>query len=382
MNEIRRESARRPSVFRPSRRPRGHRFGEVRRIAAAAFAVAVAAFVLPGALAWAGADSDPPAVDTIEVRARAVRSAIEFDATLEAVRQSTVAAQVNGNVVERFVHAGDRVRAGQPLVRIDERDAQAAVVRSDAAIAQARAERFDAQAAWERNRTLVERGFLSRAALDTSQARLDAARAAEQQAVAGARQAALARSFTTVSAPYDGLVLATHVDAGDLAAPGRAVATLYEPGAIRAVVHVPLSMSSAVQDASRVEVRFASGQTLVPALRTFVPGVDPVAQTRELRLEFAAGAKVPGVPGQRARVRFDGAEALRRTIPQRAVLRRGELDAVYVARGDRFALRAIRLGSAYGDEIEVLGGLADGERIAADPVRAGLAAATPRVAAR
>lgn len=345
-------------------------------------AVAAAAFALPGAHSWAFADSDPPAVDTIEVRARPVRSAVEFDATLEAVRQSTVAAQVSGNVVERFVRAGDRVRAGQPLVRIDERDTQAAVVRSDAAIAQARAERFDAQAAWERNRTLVERGFLSRAALDSSQARLDAARAAEQQAVAGARQAALARSFTTVAAPYDGLVLATHVDAGDLAAPGRAVATVYEPGAIRVVVHVPLSALPAVEGAGGVEVRFASGQTLVPALRTLVPGVDPVAQTRELRLEFAAAAKVPGVPGQRARVRFDGAEALRRTIPQRAVLRRGELDAVYVARGDRFALRAIRLGSAYGDEVEVLGGLADGERIAADPVRAGLAAATPRLAAR
>ncbi|MCD6679954.1 MAG: efflux RND transporter periplasmic adaptor subunit [Burkholderiaceae bacterium] len=343
--------------------------------------LAVTATALSGAAA-VGAESDPPAVDTIEVRARAVRSTLEFDATLEAVRQSTVAAQVSGNVVERYVRAGDSVRAGQPLVRIDERDAQAAVARTDAAIAQARAERIDAQAAWERNRMLVERGFLSRAALDASQARLDAARASEQQAAAGAKQAALARSFTSVVAPYDGVVLATLVDAGDFAAPGRGVATLYQPGALRVVVQVPLSALPSAQHADDVVVTFADGQTLVPAVRTFVPGVDPVAQTRELRLEFADAVKLPGVPGQRARVRFDGAEVVRRTLPQRAVLRRGELDAVYVVRDDRFALRAIRLGRSHGDEVEVLGGLADGEKVAADPVRAGLATAVPRAAAR
>ncbi|MDT3677954.1 MAG: efflux RND transporter periplasmic adaptor subunit [Burkholderiaceae bacterium] len=352
----------------------------VRRCAAAA--ITAAALLSSGAATAAPDESDPPAVDTVNLRAGPVRSALEFDATLEAVRQSTVAAQVSGNVVERYIRAGDHVRAGQPLVRIDERDAQAALARSDAAIAQARAERTDAQAAWERNRTLVERGFLSRSALDASQARLDAARAAEQQAVAGSRQAALARSFTTVVAPYDGVVLATLVDAGDLAAPGRGVVTMYQPGAIRVVVQVPLSALPSAQDAGDVVVIFANGQSLVPTVRTFVPGVDPVAQTRELRLEFADSVKPPGVPGQRARVRFDGAEVVRKTIPQRAVLRRGELDAVYVVRGDRFALRAVRLGRNYGDEVEVLGGLADGEKVAADPVRAGLAAAVPRAVAR
>lgn len=363
----------------PPARP-GRRLGRIRGFVVAVAAAGVVA--LSGAAVGADTEPDTPAVDTVAVRARPVRSAFEFDATLEAVRQSTVAAQVSGNIVERFVRAGDSVRAGQSLVRIDERDAQAAVARSEAAIAQARAERIDAQAAWERNRALVERGFLSRSALDASLARVDAARAAEQQALAGSRQAALARSFTTVVAPYDGIVLATLVDAGDLAAPGRGVATLYQPGAIRVVVQVPLSALSSAQDASKVEVVFATGQTLVPSLRTFVPGVDPVAQTRELRLEFADSTKVPGVPGQRARVRFDGAEVMRKTIPQRAVLRRGELEAVYVARGDRFALRAVRLGSAYGDEVEVLGGLADGEQVATDPVRAGLVAATPRTALR
>lgn len=324
--------------------------------------------------------ADPPVIDTVEVRLRVVRTPIELDATLEATRRSTIAAQVNGNVVERLVHAGDTVHAGQPIVRIDARDAQAVLARSEAATAQARAERVDAQAAWERSRSLVDRGFLSHAALDAARARLAGARAAEEQAVASARQASLSHDFTRIVAPYDGVVLATHVDAGELAVPGRPVATLYVPGGLRAIVHVPLSVLPAVREAEHVVVRFGSGQTVVPALRTFVPGADPVAQTRELRLEFDAAARLSAVPGQRARVRFDGAEVLRRTVPRRAVLRRGELEAVYVLRGDRFALRAVRLGAAHGDEIEVLGGLADGERIAVDPVRAGLDSAKPRPA--
>lgn len=352
----------------------------LRRAAAAALAGALA--LLAPAFAADPSDlPDVPIVETIEVRLRPVPRSLRLDATLQAVQQSTVAAQVGGVVVERPVRAGDVVRAGQTLARIDERDAQAALARSEAAIAQARAERVDAQAAWERSRTLVDRGFLSRAALDAAQARLAAARAAEQQAVAVARQAALAREFTRVVAPYDGLVLATHVETGDLAAPGRAVATVYAPDTLRAVVHVPLSMLATVREARNVVVQFASGETAVPAQRILVPGVDPVSQTRELRLEFGDAPRA-AVPGQRAHVLFDGATALRRTVPRRAVLHRGELEAVYVARADRFVLRAVRLGAVHGDEVEVLGGLAEGERVALDPVRAGLASAQPGAVAR
>lgn len=351
-----------------------------RRLAAAVLSASLVA--LPAAASFAEVASDAPIVDLVEVRTAPLRSTLELEATLEALRRSTVAAQVSGNIVERLVRAGDRVRAGQPLFRVDARDAQAAVARADASVAQARAERIDAQGAAQRSRALFERGFVGQAALEAADARLRVARAAERQALASAGQAALARNFTTVVAPYDGIVQAVHADVGDLAAPGRAVATLYEPDGIRAVVHVPLSSLQAVQDATTVDVRFASGRTAIPTLRILVPGIDPVAQTRELRLELPGTPNGAGVPGERVRVRFGGVQAMRRTIPLQSVLRRGELDAVYVARGDRFVLRAIRPGAVHGDRVEVLGGLVDGERVALDPVRAGLAVATPRFAAR
>lgn len=322
-------------------------------------------------------DASAPVVPTVDVRLRALRSPIRLDASFEAIRQSTVAAQVSGTIMQLPLTAGDDVRTGQVIAQIDTRDAEAFLARARAAVAQARAERVDALASWERSRTLVERGFLSGAALDAAQARLAAARATEEQASAASRQAALMREFTTVRAPWDGVATIVYADVGDLATPGLPIAAIQAPGQVRAIVQVPLSLIPAVREAADISVELSSGEILVPSRRILLPEVDPVAQTRELRLEFSQANGFPAVPGQHARVHFAGAESARRTIPHTAILRRGELQAVYVAHGDRFALRAIRIGRIQGEEAEVLAGLQDGERVAIDPVRAGLAAARP-----
>lgn len=357
----------------------------------AAFALLVA-FALLGLPVLSGAiaapqrsgevdGTDAPTVATIEVHAEGIASAFELDGSLQAVRQSSVAAQVSGSVVERLVDAGDAVRAGQPLFRIDARQTEAGLARSQAAVARAQAELAEAQAAYERDRKLLARGFVSEAALDAALARLRIAQAAERESVAERSQAALARNFTTVVAPYDGVVLATHVEAGDFVAPGAAVASIHAPQPIRAVVYVPASRQAAVRAAWPVEVRLPSGERAVAVSREAVPGVDPVSQTVEYRFDLPAESTRGWVPGRSVRVRFADDAATRRIVPAAAILRRGELTAVYVARGERFVLRAVRVGVAHGDAgVEVLAGIAEGERIAADPVRAGLYGARPGVA--
>lgn len=367
-------------------------------LAAIAASVALAAWpAVPGAAARAGdrvvvasaagaraahaddgsTDARRPVVATHLVGRGPVSAAIEIDATMQAVRQSVVAAQVSGSIVQRLVRPGDFVRAGEALVRIDARDTQAALAGSEAAVARTEAEAGEAQAAFERSRQLVDRGYTSRAALDAAQARLQAAQASRAQARAARTQAALARHHATVTAPYDARVLATHVEDGDLAVPGRPVVTLYALQPMRAVAHVPASLRDAAREATRTEVRLASGEAIVPVATALLPGVDPVSQTFEVRLELPASTRADLVPGRSVRVRFESAARQRLTVPAESVLRRGELDAVYVARGDTFVLRAVRLGASHAEGIEVLAGLAAGERIAADPVRAGLRDAVP-----
>jgi RND family efflux transporter MFP subunit len=310
-----------------------------------------------------------------------------LDGSLQAARQATVSAQTAGNVLALNVKAGDRVRSGQVIARLDGREAQAVVERSQAALAQAQAEALNARLHAQRTLELRRQGFMSQAALDAAETQSRAAEAGVQQAEAGRAQARLTSAYAQVLAPFDGVVLATHLDAGDLASPGRPVVTIYAPGALRAVVQVPASRAVTARTAQNVTVTLPDGRTLAPTRRTEVSATDPVSQTVEWRLDLPAAALQSLMPGQAVRVRFAGApeQALAAkpsspaaiVVPEAAVLRRGELTAVYVATQDRFALRVVRLGARRaGGEVEVLAGLKPGDRVALDALRAGLADAT------
>jgi RND family efflux transporter MFP subunit len=329
------------------------------------------------------AQAAPAPVPTLLVGMGSAGAGLELEGTLQALQQSTVAAQVGGNVVQLAVKAGDRVKAGALLARIDGRELQAGLAVGDAGVAQAAAALAQAQQSLNRTRDLRAQGFISQAALDLAQTQFDAAQAAHRQAQASRSQSSLALSFAHVTAPFDAIVLSTQVEAGDLATPGRPLVTLYAPDRLRAVVQVPLSRAGVARAATATEVVLPDGRRVAPRMRTELPGTDAVSQTVEWRLDLPPADTTGLAPGQPVQVRFAGGTSAapgatgRLVVPQGAVLRRGELTAVYVAQGERFLLKAVRLGAQQGDGVEVLAGLKAGERIATDPVRAGLAGAVP-----
>jgi len=319
-------------------------------------------------------------VPVVPAQVKSVATGFELDGVIQPVKQSTISAQAAGRIAALLVKAGDKVRAGQLLATIDDREAQTGVQRSQAQVAQAQAELRNAQANFDRTRDLQARGFVSSAALDTADSQLKGALAGRDQAGAGAKQSALAQGFTRVTAPFDAWVLQTQAEAGDLAVPGKPLLTLYAPLPVRAVVQVPVSRSGVAHAAGAVEVLLpngaAGGQWIRPASVSTVPTADPVSQTIEWRLELPTEAAKTLLPGQPVRVRFSGGQAQRMLVPAAAVLRRGELTAVYVAMGKGFALKAVRLGADHGTAgVEVLVGLVAGDRVALDPVKAGLSGA-------
>lgn len=319
----------------------------------------------------------PVDVPTVPVGVKPVSAGFEIDGVIEPVHQSTVSAQASGRVVQLLVKMGDRVKAGQLLATIDDRETAVGLQRSQAQAAQAEAELRNAKTNVERIRELQSKGFMSQAALDVAETQLKAAQAGRDQATAGERQSALYQGYTRVTAPYDGWVLQTQIEAGDLATPGRPLMTVYAPLPLRAVVQVPASRDDVAREASQIEIQLheANGASLwvQPVKRNAMPSADPVSQTVEWRLELSAKASKGLLPGEQVRVRFVGGKASRMVVPAVAVLRRGELTAVYVATERGFALRAVRLGADHGSEgIEVVAGLTAGERVATDPVKAGL----------
>lgn len=342
-------------------------------------AVCSVGLALPGLPVWAQA----PSVPVAEAAVRPVGNSLLFDGVLQAVQQSTLSAQAHGRIAQLLVKAGDRVKAGQVLAVIDDRVTQAGVHQSQAGVAQAEAQLRNAEAQLKRTRDLQAQGFVAQAALDTAEAQHKAALASAAQARAGHTQSALAQGFTRLTAPYDGYVLSTQAEAGDLAAPGLPVLTVYAPQPLRAVVHVPASRAALAQQATRVELELPTATAthwVVPVSQTRLPSADPVSQTVEWRLNLSPAHAAQQMPGQQVKVRFVAGQQERLVVPEAAVLRRGELTAVYIAPPAKqgFVLRAVRLGASHGPAgVEVLSGVKAGERVALDPVRAGLAGAQP-----
>jgi RND family efflux transporter MFP subunit len=300
---------------------------------------------------------------------------ISAEGVVEAVRQSTLAAQIAGQVVELRVQVGDSVKAGQVLARIDPRAADQALSGSQSQLAEAQAGLTNALRAYERNKQLFAQNFISKAGLDQAEWDYKAAQARVGALRANAGQALTARTLTTITAPYAGVVAATPIEVGDMATPGRALVTVFDPASMRIIATLP---QSSLRDVKleipvQVEVPTAKRRLTVKQVR-LVPLVDSRTHTARLRLELNDAAGL--LPGQFARAYFTTGVARKLVIPASAVLRRSEVTAVYVlGSGEQAQLRQIRVGEASVDgHVEVLAGLREGERIVLDSIKAGLLA--------
>jgi len=341
--------------------------------------ILLAALAAAGLAACGEAPAPKPAAKgeglrTAAVELREVELTASAEAVMEAVRQSTVSAQIAGRIVELRFDVGDYVKKGEVIARIDERSAARALEASEAQVLEAQAALANARAQYERSKQLLAQKFISQAALDQAEAAYKAAQARVGALVAGAGQAATERSYATVLAPYSGVVMARHVELGEMASPGRPLMTGFDPSTLRVVATVPQTEVAAIQAGGKARIEVPSlGRWVDVKTMTIVPAADPRTHTTRIRLELPA--EVRGVyPGVYARAHFVIGKAPRLLVPRAAVVRRSEVTAVYVVdEQGRARMRQVRLGSA-GDEtsVEVLAGLKQGERVALEPIKAGM----------
>ncbi len=339
-------------------------------------AVALVALLVGGI---AHADLGPVA----EVVEREWAQSYAAEGVVEAVRQSAIASQVSGVIVSLPVKAGDRVRAGQTLATIDARSAEQAVAASASQVVEAEANLANARRRHERNRDLVAKGFVSQAALDQSEAEFKSAQAQLDTARANAGQARTTRSYTVLTAPYAGIVGATDAQAGDMATPGKQLMTVFDPAELRVTATLPQAMLPKIRLQQAVPVEFPALEQEVLARRAVVvPLADTRTHTAQVRLDLPP---VEGLlPGHYARARFATGSVHAIAVPAKAVVRRGEVTAVYVVDAQqRPVLRQVRLGESFAGApgsamVQVLAGLKTGERVALEPLRAGAAPAAQR----
>ncbi len=348
----------------------------------------ISSLLLPAAAALLLAACDsaaPPAAPQVSARLataaaelREVELTTSAEAVVEAVRQSTVSAQVSGRIVDIRFDVGDRVQKGDVILRIDERAASQAVAASEAQVREAEAGLTNARAQYERTRQLVAQKFVSQAALDKAEADFKAAESRMKATLAGAGAAATERSFTTIVAPYGGVVSARHVQLGEMASPGKPLLTGFDPSTLRVVATVASAQVPAIQAGARARIEVPSLDRWVDVKSvTVVPSADPRTHTTQVRLDLPVDAKGL-LPGVFARAHFVVGTAPRLMVPRAAILRRSEVTAVYVVDASGAPqLRQVRIGSAAdAKSVEVLSGLKAGELVAIEPVKAGMSTGT------
>ena len=343
------------------------------------FVPLVAALI--GLLPAAAAAAEPLA--TIVAQSRETELTYAVEGLVEAVRQSTVSAQIPGRIKEVLFDVGDVVKKGQVLVRIDEAEVGQALAESRAVLAQAEAGFANAKASYERTQQLFAKNFVSQAALDKAEAEFKAAQSQMEARRAGAGIAATTRSYAMVLAPYGGVVAARHVELGEMVVPGKPLMTGFDPQDLRVTASIPQYKLNQVRDAilkqpAAAIIEFPSLNKQVTATAvSFQPVADVRTHATRVRMELPPGLK-DVYPGMFARAHFVTGRGLKLLIPAASVMRRSEVTAVYVvAANGAVQLRQLRLGElsgAGGSEIEVLAGLTAGERVALDPVKAGIQA--------
>lgn len=310
----------------------------------------------------------------VPVQYREVAQTYSTDGLVEATRQSTISAQTSGRIREINFDAGDRVNKGQVLLRIDEREAVQSLAGSQAQVLQAQAGLQNAKAAYERAQQLAAQKFISQAALDKAQADYKVAQAQSAASEAGAGQASIAHGYTSVVAPYSWVVAARLVEIGEMVMPGKPLMTGFDPAEMRALVSVPQEklVDIGVHPEALVEVP-ALHRRIKPASISIQPVADARTHSTQMRV-YLPGNEAGIYPGIFVRVHFVVGKTNKLVIPASAVLRRSEVVAVYVVdEKGNVKLRQVRLGEATADdEVEVLAGLNAGEKVALDPVKAGM----------
>lgn len=321
---------------------------------------------------------------TVAARTTSLASVYQADAVVEAVRQTQISAQVSGAIIALPVKAGDRVKSGQVLLSIDARAAMQDAAASRAQVDAAKAALLVASKDYERQKQLFAKNYISQAQLDRAASQYQSATAQANAQIAQAGSVQTQSSFYTINAPYAGVVADMPLTTGDMAMPGRPLMTVYDPMQLRVTANIPQTQIAYWNPEQKATIEIPAlpaGQSLFAAGKvTVLPSADAATHTVAVRFDLPMG--IQGVtPGMFARVRLSlnpaasmqsGDKSVARVyVPQQAVFRRAELNAVYVVGRDGKAnLRQIKAGPVTGNEREILSGLSAGELVALDPVQA------------
>lgn len=348
--------------------------------------------VIEPGLVEAGPPEAPPD-NTTTASLEKIPQWYEAVGTVRPRTEANISSQVSGRILSVEVRAGDRVKKGDPLIRLDNRESQARVNqalrgveaaqaekgRAEQGLAAARAAYRERQSQYQRVKKYYAQQAATRRDLEQAEAAHLQAQAGVQQAVeaVAAAQASVERAgqvvkeaqvgsgYATIDAPEAGQIVKRLADPGDMAWPGKPLLVLQAPGSMRLEAHVREGLIGTVLPGSRLRVRIdALNADLEGTVDEIAPSADPASRT------FIVKVNIPALEGLytgmfgRLRVPLEEREAV--LIPGEAVRRIGQMEIVRVKEGERWSRLFIKTGREVNGKVEVLSGLAGNELLALD----------------
>ncbi|MFM1942134.1 MAG: hypothetical protein RI897_1116 [Verrucomicrobiota bacterium] len=268
--------------------------------------------------------------------------------TIQAQLRAVIEAKVSGRVEKMPVITGQKVKINDLLVQLDSREIQAR-------LEQANALRDQADADLQRFTALLQEEAVTRSEYDGVQARHRVAQAAVTEA-----ETQLAH--TRVISPFDGVITRKFADVGDLAAPGRQLLAIEDPSRLRLEANIPEALIDRIPQGGTLRVQIDSTkQTFAGTVSEISPSADPNSRTFLVKIDLPATPELRAGQFGRVSIPVGSFAALR--VPSKSLVKRGQLETIFVAQDGTAHLRLVKTGKILGDETEILSGLNAGEQV-------------------
>jgi RND family efflux transporter MFP subunit len=317
----------------------------------------------PAASALSDPRQEPPIV-RLATAARVTGSDRGFTGIIGARVQSNLGFRVGGKIVERLVNAGQQVKAGQALMRIDETDLGLAVTAKRNAVAATRASVVQTDADERRYANLVSNGWASRQRYEQAKAASDTANAQLAAVEAEARVAENEATYSVLLADADGTVVETLGEPGQVVSAGQTVVRIAKAGPREAVVALPETIRPAIGSVAEASVYGADGRRYTAHLRQLSDSADVETRTYEAR--YVLDGEAAAAPlGATVTIRLPNqASQPEVQVPLGAVFDDGRKTGVWVLNSatSTVRFRPVKLVRLSGETV-VISGLSLGDQI-------------------
>ena len=299
-----------------------------------------------------------PRLPAVEVKVQAVsleahQATEDVVGTVRSKQQAVIEAKVSGRVLEYLVTPGQTVKAGETLASLDVQEIRARLEQAKAGLEQA-----DKELA--RYKQLIATNAIG-------QQEFDAAVSKQKVGNAALNEAETMLGYARVTAPFDGVITRKLAEVGDLAMPGKPLMEIEAPSSLRFEAGVPEAILDRIKLGAHMAVKVSS---LPKPLEAVVSEIAPVAEpsSRTFLVKFDLPTAEGLRTGQFGRVSIPIAETKLLRVSREAVLKRGQMEVVFVVRDQKAALRLVKTGKAMGDGVEILSGLEEGEQVVVSDV--------------